>query len=199
MLNVTSVRAQARCSSASRACARRLRLGDQDPLDGCGAGGRRVRPPVPYRPHTLQGKQTADLFDGDIVVTASGDPSLGSRRFFAASQLADRLAGVLAVRGIRRWRGHVRVDGPGKDAKAKAPEAAVEAKTKGVKPAKAGKVAAKPPEATAKGKAPKKAAGDTSLPLLEAFSREWHGAVRTGHGREDVSATFLALGAHEHP
>lgn len=43
-----------------------------------------------------------------------------------------------------------------------------------------------------------KAAGDVSLPLLESLSREWHGAVNAGHGREDVSATFLALGAHDH-
>jgi 3-hydroxyisobutyrate dehydrogenase len=39
------------------------------------------------------------------------------------------------------------------------------------------------------------AAGDVSLPLLETLSREWRGAVRAGHGREDVSATFLTLGA----
>ncbi len=36
------------------------------------------------------------------------------------------------------------------------------------------------------------AAGDT-LPLLAALSRQWHGAVRAGHGREDVSAARLAL------
>ena len=44
-----------------------------------------------------------------------------------------------------------------------------------------------------------KAAGDVSLPLLKALSREWHDAVRDGHGREDISATFLALGGGAAP
>jgi len=38
------------------------------------------------------------------------------------------------------------------------------------------------------------AAGDDELPLLAALSRQWHAAVDTGHGREDVSAARLALG-----
>lgn len=38
------------------------------------------------------------------------------------------------------------------------------------------------------------AAGDDSLPLLAALSRQWHAAVAAGHGREDVSAARLALG-----
>jgi 3-hydroxyisobutyrate dehydrogenase len=38
-------------------------------------------------------------------------------------------------------------------------------------------------------------AGDgRPLPLLAALSRQWHAAVDAGHGREDVSATRLALG-----
>jgi 3-hydroxyisobutyrate dehydrogenase len=37
------------------------------------------------------------------------------------------------------------------------------------------------------------AAGDDRLPLLETLSRQWHEAVEAGHGREDVSATRLAL------
>jgi len=39
-------------------------------------------------------------------------------------------------------------------------------------------------------------AGDSSLPLLAALSRQWHTAVDEGHGREDVSAARLALGGH---
>ena len=39
------------------------------------------------------------------------------------------------------------------------------------------------------------AAGD-QLPLLEALSRQWHAAVKAGHGREDISAARLALGHH---
>jgi 3-hydroxyisobutyrate dehydrogenase len=38
------------------------------------------------------------------------------------------------------------------------------------------------------------AAGGTTLPLLEALSRQWHAAVDAGHGREDISAARLALG-----
>mgnify|MGYP001179683551 CR=1 FL=1 len=40
------------------------------------------------------------------------------------------------------------------------------------------------------------AAGDDTLPLLAALSRQWHAAVDAGHGREDVSAARLALGHH---
>jgi 3-hydroxyisobutyrate dehydrogenase len=40
------------------------------------------------------------------------------------------------------------------------------------------------------------AAGDARLPLLDALSRAWATAVSAGHGREDVSAALLALGAH---
>ncbi len=43
------------------------------------------------------------------------------------------------------------------------------------------------------------AAGDDELPLLAALSRQWHGAVDAGHGREDVSAARLALGRHQQP
>jgi 3-hydroxyisobutyrate dehydrogenase len=38
-------------------------------------------------------------------------------------------------------------------------------------------------------------AGDADLPLLAVLSRQWHTAVRAGHGREDVSAVRLALAA----
>ena len=37
------------------------------------------------------------------------------------------------------------------------------------------------------------AAGDGTPPLLAALSRQWHGAVESGLGREDVSAARLAL------
>jgi len=40
------------------------------------------------------------------------------------------------------------------------------------------------------------AAGGDQLPLLAALSRQWHAAVDAGHGRQDVSAARLALGAH---
>jgi 3-hydroxyisobutyrate dehydrogenase len=36
-------------------------------------------------------------------------------------------------------------------------------------------------------------AGNGSLPLLAALSRQWRAAVDTGHGRDDVSAARLAL------
>jgi 3-hydroxyisobutyrate dehydrogenase len=39
------------------------------------------------------------------------------------------------------------------------------------------------------------AADGDRLPLLEALSRQWRSAVEAGHGREDVSAARLALGA----
>jgi len=38
--------------------------------------------------------------------------------------------------------------------------------------------------------------GGDRLPLLEALSRQWRAAVAAGHGRQDVSATRLALGSH---
>jgi 3-hydroxyisobutyrate dehydrogenase len=40
------------------------------------------------------------------------------------------------------------------------------------------------------------AAGDGSLPLLQALSAQWQAAVEAGHGREDISAAVLALGDH---
>jgi 3-hydroxyisobutyrate dehydrogenase len=36
--------------------------------------------------------------------------------------------------------------------------------------------------------------GDT-LPVLAALSRQWRAAVDAGHGRQDISAARLALGA----
>jgi 3-hydroxyisobutyrate dehydrogenase len=40
------------------------------------------------------------------------------------------------------------------------------------------------------------AAGDDTLPLLAALSRQWRAAADAGHGHEDVSAARLALGHH---
>jgi 3-hydroxyisobutyrate dehydrogenase len=40
-------------------------------------------------------------------------------------------------------------------------------------------------------------AGGEAPPLLGALSRLWRRAVDAGHGREDVSATFLALGGQQ--
>jgi 3-hydroxyisobutyrate dehydrogenase len=37
------------------------------------------------------------------------------------------------------------------------------------------------------------AAGGADLPLLAALSRQWHAAVKAGHGRQDISAARLAL------
>ena len=37
------------------------------------------------------------------------------------------------------------------------------------------------------------AADGASLPMLEALSRQWRGAVQAGYGREDISAVRLAL------
>jgi 3-hydroxyisobutyrate dehydrogenase len=38
------------------------------------------------------------------------------------------------------------------------------------------------------------AASGDRLPVPEALSRQWHAAVETGHGRDDISAARLALG-----
>jgi len=37
------------------------------------------------------------------------------------------------------------------------------------------------------------AAGGTSLPMLQALSRQWRLAVEAGYGRDDISAARLAL------
>ncbi len=41
------------------------------------------------------------------------------------------------------------------------------------------------------------AAPGTPLPMLTALSRQWHGAVGAGHGREDISAARAALQASD--
>jgi D-alanyl-D-alanine carboxypeptidase/D-alanyl-D-alanine-endopeptidase (penicillin-binding protein 4) len=67
-----------------------------------------------YRFHTviaLQGKRTKDFFDGDLVVTASGDPTFGSRQFPRTDSLPRYIAEALLAKGIKRWRGSVRIVG----------------------------------------------------------------------------------------
>jgi D-alanyl-D-alanine carboxypeptidase/D-alanyl-D-alanine-endopeptidase (penicillin-binding protein 4) len=63
-------------------------------------------------PVTLEGKNQGDLFEGDLVVEASGDPSLGSWRFPETSQTCEQIADALWGRGIRRWRGAIHVRSP---------------------------------------------------------------------------------------
>jgi D-alanyl-D-alanine carboxypeptidase/D-alanyl-D-alanine-endopeptidase (penicillin-binding protein 4) len=65
-----------------------------------------------YRFHTpvrLQGTQLGNLFLGDVVVEASGDPSLGSWRFPETALACEQLAEALQARGIRQWLGAMRV------------------------------------------------------------------------------------------
>jgi serine-type D-Ala-D-Ala carboxypeptidase/endopeptidase (penicillin-binding protein 4) len=65
-----------------------------------------------FRFHTpvgLLGSQVGNLFLGDLVVEASGDPSLGSWRFPETAQACEQLAEALQARGIRQWLGTVRV------------------------------------------------------------------------------------------
>ncbi len=65
-----------------------------------------------YRFHTpvrLEGTQLGNLFLGDLVVEASGDPSLGSWRFPETTMACEQVAEALQARGIRQWHGAVRV------------------------------------------------------------------------------------------
>jgi D-alanyl-D-alanine carboxypeptidase/D-alanyl-D-alanine-endopeptidase (penicillin-binding protein 4) len=65
-----------------------------------------------YRFHTpvkLEGTQLGGLFLGDLVVEASGDPSLGSWRFPETTVACEQVAEALHARGIRQWLGAVRV------------------------------------------------------------------------------------------
>jgi D-alanyl-D-alanine carboxypeptidase/D-alanyl-D-alanine-endopeptidase (penicillin-binding protein 4) len=63
-------------------------------------------------PITIEGKRQGDLFDGNVVVEASGDPSLGSWRFPETALACDQIAEALWGRGIRRWRGALQVRAP---------------------------------------------------------------------------------------
>jgi D-alanyl-D-alanine carboxypeptidase/D-alanyl-D-alanine-endopeptidase (penicillin-binding protein 4) len=63
-------------------------------------------------PVTLEGKNQGDLFEGDLVVESSGDPSLGSWRFPETSLACEQIADALWGRGIRRLRGVIQVRSP---------------------------------------------------------------------------------------
>ncbi len=65
-----------------------------------------------FRFHTpvwLQGSVAGNLFLGELVVEASGDPSLGSWRFPETAQACEQLADALVARGIRQWFGPLRI------------------------------------------------------------------------------------------
>jgi serine-type D-Ala-D-Ala carboxypeptidase/endopeptidase (penicillin-binding protein 4) len=63
-------------------------------------------------PVMLEGKHQGDLFEGNLVVEASGDPSLGSWRFPETALACDQIAEAMWGRGIRRWRGALQVKAP---------------------------------------------------------------------------------------
>ncbi|OJT22193.1 D-alanyl-D-alanine carboxypeptidase/D-alanyl-D-alanine-endopeptidase [Archangium sp. Cb G35] len=60
-------------------------------------------------PVRLEGTQLGNLFLGDLVVEASGDPSLGSWRFPETTVACEQLAEAIHTRGIQQWIGAVRV------------------------------------------------------------------------------------------
>lgn len=62
-----------------------------------------------HTPVTLEGSQLGNLYLGDLVVEASGDPSLGSWRFPETTMACEQLAEAIQARGIRQWVGAVRV------------------------------------------------------------------------------------------
>ncbi|WPB81888.1 D-alanyl-D-alanine carboxypeptidase/D-alanyl-D-alanine-endopeptidase [Archangium violaceum] len=61
-------------------------------------------------PVRLEGTQLGNLFLGDLVVEASGDPSLGSWRFPETTVACEQLAEAIHTRGIQQWIGAVRVN-----------------------------------------------------------------------------------------
>ncbi|MBN1210503.1 MAG: D-alanyl-D-alanine carboxypeptidase/D-alanyl-D-alanine-endopeptidase [Myxococcaceae bacterium] len=63
-------------------------------------------------PVALEGRHQAELFEGNVVVEATGDPSLGSWRFPETALACDQIAEALWGRGIRRWRGALQVRAP---------------------------------------------------------------------------------------
>ncbi len=62
-------------------------------------------------PVALKGALADGLFLGDVVVEAAGDPSLGSWRFPETALACEQVADAMHARGIRQWRGQVRVRG----------------------------------------------------------------------------------------
>ena len=63
-------------------------------------------------PVTLEGKHQGDTFEGNLVVEASGDPSLGSWRFPETDMACEQIAEAMWGRGIRKWRGALQVQAP---------------------------------------------------------------------------------------
>jgi D-alanyl-D-alanine carboxypeptidase/D-alanyl-D-alanine-endopeptidase (penicillin-binding protein 4) len=62
-------------------------------------------------PVVLEGALENDFFSGDVVAEASGDPSLGSWRYPETATSCEQIAEALWARGVRQWRGSVRVRG----------------------------------------------------------------------------------------
>lgn len=62
-------------------------------------------------PVRLEGEMKGDVFTGDVVAEASGDPSLGSWRFPETATACEQIAEAMWARGIRQWRGAARVQG----------------------------------------------------------------------------------------
>lgn len=60
-------------------------------------------------PVRLEGRLTGGLYRGDLVLEASGDPSLGSWRWEETAAACDTIAQALRARGVERWLGGVRV------------------------------------------------------------------------------------------
>lgn len=60
-------------------------------------------------PVRLEGSWLGNLFLGDLVLEASGDPSLGSWRFPETALACEQVADALQAKGIRQWLGAVRV------------------------------------------------------------------------------------------
>ncbi|WP_037584876.1 D-alanyl-D-alanine carboxypeptidase, partial [Stigmatella aurantiaca] len=61
-------------------------------------------------PVLLEGTHQGALFEGDVVVVSSGDPSLGSWRFPETVPVCEQISEALWGRGIRQWRGALRVE-----------------------------------------------------------------------------------------
>ncbi|WP_342381530.1 D-alanyl-D-alanine carboxypeptidase/D-alanyl-D-alanine-endopeptidase [Myxococcus stipitatus] len=62
-------------------------------------------------PVSMEGSLVEGLFLGDLVVEPSGDPSLGSWRFPETATACEQVADALHSRGVRQWKGQVRVRG----------------------------------------------------------------------------------------
>ena len=63
-------------------------------------------------PVQLSGARQGELFEGELIVESSGDPSLGSWRFPETATTCDQIVDAMWGRGIRKWRGALRVVSP---------------------------------------------------------------------------------------